>query len=203
MMKMQPPLPRATYSTFCAFLERRIEAGQHLTEDSVRYAFFLAMLQTTAIEQHEVVLELPHPQFPGKEIDTYVAAAAARPEFFVEFKFHRASASASPSPQKAGSLFKDFSRLAALMGQDRHCLVVYLTCPEMARYFTKHSAAYSDFWQQAEGNAFTFDGVFLAKTTDTFRKASGTHVSARVSVRFCAALAKEYHLRVFDVQAAP
>ena len=198
---MTSPLPPATFSQFSGFLERRIASGQHLTEDSLRYAFFLALVQTTSIEQHEVILELPHPQFPGKEIDTYVAGAAGRQEFFVEFKFHRSSGSSSPTPQKAGSLFKDFSRMAALMGKDRHCLVVYLTCPEMARYFTKNATTYSDFWQQPAGSAFLFDEVFAAKTTETFRKASGTRVSARVGVHFSAALAKDHHLRVFDVQA--
>ncbi len=32
------------YERFAEFLRRRIDTKQHLTEDSVRYAFFLAVL---------------------------------------------------------------------------------------------------------------------------------------------------------------
>ncbi len=193
-------LPLATYDRFAEFLQKRIETQQHLTEDSVRYAFFLAVMQTTTIQQHEIILELPHPKFPGKEIDTYIAASYQRSELFFEFKFHRSSNSTSPKPQKAGSLFKDISRLASLVSKDRHCLVVYFTCPEMARYFENNEGSYSEFWKQPTGGEFNYDDSFIVKTTDTFRKASGEHHGARVLVEFNAALACGYHVRVFDVR---
>lgn len=193
-------LPLATYERFAEFLQKRIETEQHLTEDSVRYAFFLAVMQTTTVQQHEIILELPHPKFPGKEIDTYIAACDQRSELFFEFKFHRASKSTSPKPQKAGSLFKDISRLASLVSESRHCLVIYFTCPEMARYFEKNEGTYSEFWKQPTGGEFNYDDSFIVKTTDTFRKASGEHHGARVLVEFNAALACGYHLRIFDVR---
>ena len=196
-----PALPAATYQRFAEFLDRRITSSQHLTEDNVRYAFFYAVMQSTSIEQHELILELPHPSFPGKEIDTYVMAADGRPALYFEFKFHRASKSTSPKPQKAGSLFKDISRLASLLPSGAHCLVVYVTCSEMATYFEKNEVAYSAFWKHQTGGDFTFDEAFLAKTTDTFRKSSGEHHAARVLVEYSAPLARNYQLRVFDVQA--
>jgi hypothetical protein len=195
-----PALPLSTYERFAEFLGKRIETKQHLTEDSVRYAFFLAVTQTTSIQQHEIILELPHPKFPGKEVDTYIAATAGRSELFVEFKFHRTAKSTSPKPQKAGSLFKDISRLASLTSNDRHCLVVYFTCSEMARYFDKNETSYSQFWKQPTGGAFVYDDSFVAKTTDTFRKASSEHHSARVHVEFSATIMQKYHVRVFDVR---
>ena len=130
----------------------------------------------------------------------YVAPAQNRTEFFVEFKFHRKSKSTSPKPQKAGNLFKDINRLAALMDKGRHCLVVYLTCGEMATYFEKHEASYSNFWKEPIGGEFPYDNAFRAKTTDTFRKASGEHHDARVGVEFSTSLMHDYHLRVFDVR---
>lgn len=196
-----PVLPLTTYERFAEFLEKRITSALHLTEDSVRYAFFYAVMQSTSIEQHELVLELPHPKFPGKEIDTYVAAAKGRPELFFEFKFHRSSKSTSAKPHKAGSLFKDVARLASLLSNNRNCLVIYLTCSEMATYFEKNEAAYSAFWRQPTGSEFIYDEAFLAKTTDTFRKASGEHHAARVHVEFSTALSRGYHLRIFNVQA--
>lgn len=195
-----PTLPQSTYERFAEFLHKRLETKQHLTEDSVRYAFFLAVMQTTTIQQHEIILELPHPKFPGKEIDTYIAAGDGRSELFYEFKFHRISKSTSPKPQKAGSLFKDISRLASLTSNDRHCFVVYFTCSEMATYFDKNEASYSEFWKQPTGGEFMYDNLFIAKTTDTFHKASGEHHGARVHVEFSASLLHNHHIRIFDVR---
>ena len=196
-------LQRPTYESFAKHLERRIETRpQFLTEDSVRYAFFYAVMKTTDIQQHELIMELPHPKFPGKEIDTYIAPAAGRPELFFEFKYHRRSKSSSPKPQKAGGLFKDIARLASLVSGASHCVVVYLTCQEMAAYFEKHGAVYSSFWGHPAGSEFAYDAAFLEKTSDTFRKESGEHHAARVRIEFSAALSQGYHLRVFDVQAA-
>lgn len=194
------PLNLETYTRFTELLNSRIETRQHLTEDSVRYAFFLAVMQTTSIQQHEVILELPHPHFPGKEVDTYVQASPGRHELFVEFKFHRTSKGASPKPQKAGSLFKDISRLSSLMTQDRQCIVVYLTCPEMATYFDKNEASYCGFWKEPTGGEFVFDESFVSKTTDTFRKASSPHHGARVGVEYGASLMHDYKVRVFNVR---
>lgn len=97
-------------------------------------------------------------------------------------------------------MFKDINRLASLMSKDRHCLVVYLTCAEMARYFEKNETSYSEFWKQPRGGEFAYDDSFVAKTTDTFRKASSDHHGARVLVEFSAPLLHGYHLRVFDVR---
>jgi hypothetical protein len=188
-----------TYEKFALFLSKRISSGQHLTEDSVRYAFFAALLESTDLEQHEIVLELPHPQFRGKEIDTYVSRGPDRPETFLEFKFHRASNSTSPKPQKAGSLFKDFARLASVTAPDSQCLVIYLTCPEMATYFTANAPAYSGFWSTRAGERFHFDQAFTAKTTPTFRKVSGDSVAATISVEYDSRIGGGYELRVFRV----
>lgn len=196
-------ISQKTYERFAEFLQKRLETKQHhLTEDSVRYVFFLAVIQTTAIQQHEIILELPHPhsKFKGKEIDTKIEAGEGRPEIFIEFKFHRKTKSSSGKPNKAGTLFKDISRLAALKPSNKcRCLVVYLTCGEMVQYFKKNAAAYSQFWSQPSGGNFIYDDLFVAKTTDTFRKASSEHHPARVSVEF-SALIQDYQLRVFEVR---
>lgn len=194
-----PALTDETYQRYAQFLEQRIEEQQHLTEDSVRYAFFFAILQTTSIRQHEIILELPHPRFPGKEVDTYIQPSGDRQELFIEFKFHQNSASTSPKPQKAGSIFKDISRLSSIKTAESRCLVVYLTCLEMAKYFEKNEAAYSSFWRQPTDGGFIYDDKFLELTTDTFRKTSGDLHRARVHVAYSASLSRGYHLRVFEV----
>lgn len=193
-------LPLTAYERFASNVNDRILSRQHLTEDSVRYSFFHALLQSTNIQQHEIILELPHPKFPGKEIDTYICPSNEMQEAFFEFKFHRASNSTSPKPQKAGSLFKDINRLASLAGSSRSCVVIYLTCSEMAAYFQANEVNYSRFWQYQTGSDFIYDQSFVTRTTPTFQKASGEHHTSRVHVEFSAALAEGHHLRVYNVR---
>ncbi len=197
----------STYRRYVEFLEQRIAAQQRLpkelllTEDSVRYSFFLAALQTTDIAQHEIILEFPHPKFEGKKIDTYIPAAGARPKLYIEFKFHRVSDSTSPKPQKAGALFKDFSRLSSIESENSRCLVIYLTDFEMANYFEKNADAYSAFWHMNQaGDNFLYDNEFRENRTETFRKSSGVFYEARVYVEFCAQLADNHHLRIFEIK---
>lgn len=187
------------FERYAEFLKERLASKQHLTEDSVRYSFFFAALDTTNIKQHEIVLELPHPAFEKKEIDTYVLPAEGRAAYYIEFKFHRVSNSSSPKPQKAGSLFKDFGRLSTVRSDGARCLVVYLTDGEMAKYFDKHQAAYSDFWSKPVGGSFCYDDDFLSKTRNTVRKVCGDVHHADVTVIFSASLPGDFHLRVFEI----
>lgn len=189
----------STFERYAEFLKDRLASRQHLTEDSVRYSFFFASLETTDIKQHEIILELPHPAFEKKEIDTYVLPAEGRAAHYIEFKFHRVSNSSSPKPQKAGSLFKDFGRLATVKAENTRCLVVYLSDGEMAEYFDKHQAAYSGFWSKPIGQSFSYDDHFLSKTRDTVRKVCGDVHHADVTVVYSAALPGNFHLRVFEV----
>jgi hypothetical protein len=131
-----PPFPTSTYELFSEFLVERIESKQHLTEDSVRYSFFCAALETTDIKQHEVILELPHPDdenFKGKEVDMHVPARnKLADELYIEFKFHRRSGKSihhSPKPLKAGSLFKDFSRLSSIKNINPDCSLGFKPLP--------------------------------------------------------------------------
>lgn len=188
-----------TFERYADFLKERLVSKQHLTEDSVRYSFFFAALDTTDIKQHEIILELPHPAFEKKEIDTYVLPADGRAAHYIEFKFHRASNSSSPKPQKAGSLFKDFGRLSTVKSEDARCLVVYLTDGEMAQYFDNHQNVYSGFWSKPIGSSFSYDDDFLSKTRDTVRKVCGDVHHADVTVAFSAVLPRDFHLRVFEV----
>jgi hypothetical protein len=205
-----PLLPNETYWRYVKFLEDRLKdrledriaRKQHLTEDSVRYSFFAAALQTTTIQQHEIILERPHhhPEFEGKEIDMHIQPSTERPELYVEFKFHRKTGSASPTPLKAGSLFKDFSRLSSIATDQSHCLVIYLTDFEMAEYFKNKADTYSNFWRVPTEGTFIYDDTFINNTTDTFKKASGILHKANVRVEFSAELTENYHLRIFEVR---
>jgi hypothetical protein len=200
-----PPFTTSTYELFEDYLAERIKSTQHLTEDSVRYSFFCAAIETTDIKQHEIILELPHPDkgnFKGKEIDTHVLASDSRPEVYIEFKFHRRSKksnSSSPRPLKAGSLFKDFSRLSSIKTLSRRCFVIYLTDDEMSKYFENQKIAYSDFWNQRTGDSFNYDKEFMKGLTDTALKASEDLHRAKITVVFSSRLGEKHHLRVFEI----
>jgi len=180
---------------FQKYLEDRLETNIHLTEDSVRYSFFSALTAQNAFEQHEITLELPHPQIKNAEIDTYIKSKNI--EAFLEFKYHRKSNSTSPKPQKAGSLFKDFIRLSSLNGSAKK-YVVYFTDSEMATYFHKHNSQYSDFWSK---QSFEFDDIFLSKTTSTFKKVCGNVVDCKIQTVFSSCLATGHEIRVYCVTA--
>lgn len=188
-----------TFERFADFLKQRLATQQHLTEDSVRYSFFFAALETTDVQQHELILELPHPKLELKEIDTYLLPVGRRAEHFIEFKYHRVSKSSSPKPQKAGALFKDFGRLATVKTDCSRCLVVYLTDSEMATYFNKHREAYSAFWYLPVGGTFLYDETFLAKTRDTVKNVCGEVHQAEIAIAYSAALPDGFHLRIFEV----
>jgi len=184
-----------TLKLFQKYLEDRLETHIHLTEDSVRYSFFSALTAQNSLEQHEIILELPHPQIKNAEIDTYIKSKNI--EAFLEFKYHRKSNSSSPKPQKAGSLFKDFIRLSTLnSGAQKY--VVYFTDSEMATYFHKHNSQYSDFWSK---DSFEFNESFLSKTTSTFKKACGNLIKCNVSTIFSSGLASGHQIRVYCVIA--
>lgn len=208
-----PSFSTNTYERFSKFIEDRINAkpAQHLTEDSVRYSFFCAILETTDIKQHEVILELPHPDdknFKGKEVDMHVQAPhKLTDDLYIEFKFHRKSGKSnhhSPRPLKAGSLFKDFSRLSSVKnikeGQGR-CFVIYLTDNEMANYFgrSKYKKRYSDFWNPDLGSSFNYDEKFRVGLPKTFVKASEELHEAKIDVIFSRQIGAEHHLRVFEI----
>lgn len=186
-----------TFDHYANFLKDRLSTKQHLTEDSVRYSFFFAALETTGIQQHEIILELPHPhpKFESKEIDTYILPTASRMEHYIEFKFHRSARSTSAKPQKAGSLFKDFGRLAAVKTQQSRCLVVYLTDAEMAEYFDKHRIAFSAFWDQQMGSSFPYDEHFISNTRNTVKNVCGEVHPAEIFVAYSLALPNGYHLK--------
>ena len=125
--------------------------------------------------------------------------AELRPATYIEFKFHRASKSTSAKPQKAGSLFKDFSRSCSIKTDNSLCLIVYVTDAEMAKYFDKNSSAYSGFWDYGVESSFIYDENFTSKTTDTFRRVSGDLHISKVNVAYSRQLVSGYHLRVFEV----
>jgi hypothetical protein len=98
------------FEDFSALLTRRFDRRVPTTEDSIRYTFFAALMNT-GFQPEQVVIEFKHPSIPGAEIDTVIVADNRLPAVALEFKYDRVANSTSPKPQKAGALFADLSRL--------------------------------------------------------------------------------------------
>jgi len=121
------------FEQFTSFLNERLTKGLHTTEDSVRYSFFAALMQSEGVSPSDVVQEYPHNTIRNAKVDTYIPHYDGGEAIF-EFKYHRAipSGKNSPRPQKAGQLFRDVYRLIQFKSTGK-CLrlLVYLTDTEM------------------------------------------------------------------------
>jgi len=89
-------LAKPIFRQFESFLKDRLWTGQHLTEDSVRYSFFAALIHAQIVSQHEVILERPHPKIAKVKIDTYFCSEGS--DTYLEFNFYRKSQSSSAKP---------------------------------------------------------------------------------------------------------
>ena len=186
------------YGKFEEYLINRISSGQHLTEDSVRYSFFAALINQKFCKQADVILEIPHPKITNAEIDSLIKLPKLN--IFLEFKYHRKTRSNSPKPDKAGSLFKDFNRLS-LLEQDGLKYVIYFTDYEMAAYFKKHQSQYGEFWLYKEKESFEFNDQYLLNTNKTFRKACGESKNCRVETIYTSKFKTAHEIRIFQIHS--
>ena len=192
------------FAEFAQLLRKRFGQGAYTTEDSIRYTFFAALLAKSDFEAQDVVLEYPHPQIPGAEVDTLLTSVRGAP-VAIEFKYDRQipSGHALPRPQNAGELFKDMSRLAQLRGTpDPLRLLVYCTDSTMATYFKKPANGHTPFFNVADGERVTIDAAYIASKPATFRKSLGSELRVELTCRWSEALPNEHQLRVYEVVPA-
>jgi hypothetical protein len=149
------------FSEFSSLIHTRLSTSIHTTEDSIRYTFFVALLNHTNLKPHDIVLEYPHPTISG-ESDTFIPSLNGQP-VVIEFKYDRdiPSGSSVPKTQNAGELFADIYRLSkftALPEPER--FLVYCTDQIMAQYFRKPANRYSGFFDLACGHTMLIDQKF-------------------------------------------
>ena len=118
-------------------LEARLERDTITTEDTVRYYFFLRLVDA-GIQPDAMILERPHPhsRLQQKQIDLSVAWRGGTWDF--EVKYHRPIPSGRnrPSTQLRGQVVSDFYKLALSDGKQRYML--YLADPRMAAHWEQH-----------------------------------------------------------------
>jgi hypothetical protein len=198
---MDMSLP-SVFSRYAEYLNQRIEHGQTLSEDTLRYSFFAAIIKASDVPQHDILLEHPHPALATKRIDTYVQAVGQRLAHYFEFKYHKKTAATANKPQRAGGLFNDFCRLSHLAGESANCFVVYITDRDMAGYFPNNISSYPGFWNGPLGSDFFFNQAFYDGTSESFKSKCTPFVPTYVRFAFLSALHAGHHLRIFQVLGA-
>jgi hypothetical protein len=117
-------------------LDNRIMREIPTTEDTVRYYFFLRLMEA-GIQSESMILERPHPnpQLTQKEIDLSVIHPEGMWDF--EVKYHRPIPSGHNRPftQLRGQVVSDLYKLALSDGKQRYLL--YITDPEMAAHWER------------------------------------------------------------------
>ncbi len=166
-------LDRALTDRFVHLLAERLERGVLTTEDSVRYTFFAAMLES-GTRPHDVVLEYPHPAIPGARVDTVTLDENGEPKDAFEFKYHRRNPGGrnQPLPQQAGAVFADIRRLAHFEAPEIRCLV-YLTDDEMECYWTNPSNGLDTLFNVPPDEKTGIDRAFMAQRSATLQKSAG------------------------------
>jgi hypothetical protein len=123
---------------FSNLINERILDGAHMSEDNVRYSYFLSANQVGKINHTDIYLEYPHPNLPGKEIDSYIIGDSYPKGVAIEFKYDRSNPGGTNQnrTQRAGSFLADLFRLNLVptsTAEEKY--FVYLTDKEMASYF--------------------------------------------------------------------
>ena len=185
---------------FADLLDERLKHEVITTEDSVRYTFFAALIDT-GVKPHEVVLEYPHPAIDRAKIDTWIPAHDGR-SVALEFKYDRDPPGGmnQPKTQKAGSVFKDLHRQVRVAeGVKIRSYFVYVTSEEMAVYFRNPNNGHAEFWDLATGHTLDIDEAYFAAKPKTFMNALGGAFKARVVGACRRTLAGGNHLRAYEV----
>ncbi|MEQ6886227.1 hypothetical protein [Salicola sp. Rm-C-2C1-2] len=191
------------FEYFADLLDERFKRGVVTTEDSVRYTFFAALLDS-GIKPHEVVLEYPHPAIDRAKIDTWIPAYDGG-SVALEFKYDRDPPGGlnQPKTQKAGHVFKDLYRqLHVATGVKVRSYFVYITSQEMATYFQNPNNGHSEFWDLATDHSLDMVESYFTAKPKTFINAVGGAFNARVVGACSRTLSGDNHLRAYEVMSS-
>jgi hypothetical protein len=196
-----------TFKQFARMLEERLSKYVHTTEDSVRYTLFYCLATYGGISASEIILEYPHPQISGAELDTYIPPTDVHPGLAIEFKFDRGIPSKRNlnKTQKAGKVFADIFRLALIEPNNKNIqrYLVFITDKEMATYFQNPSNKLIDFFALRAEETLRIDREYIENHPDTFVKSAGKYV---VDCTIVGLLREEFRqkiwVRIYEIKPA-
>jgi len=175
-----------------------------MTEDSVRYTFFLALHKRANIAPHEMILEYQQPKISGARIDAYVPSTPERAGLVVELKYdrHIPSDKNAPTTQKAGKLFNDIFKLTQFdFDKDPNATLwlIYLTDKEMANYLRNQNNGLMDFFELPVGEVLIVDDNYVSTKSPTFRGVIGGHINREIRAIWSEEMPSQHELRVYEV----
>ena len=204
MKVMKETKMKKTFTKFSELLKQRFSIGVYTTEDSIRYTFFAALMETTDVLPHNVVLEHPHNTINKAKVDTYITGTGDD-DIVVEFKYHRQipSKESLPKPQLAGELFKDLFRLAQFKTQNADKklmrLFVYVTDPKMDQYLSDKDNNLVEFYNLQLGTSLKIDNKWCSNKRDSFINACGDICDIMVTMEFLSCPGADHQLRIWSV----
>lgn len=188
------------FERFQQLLNERFAHGVVTTEDSVRYTFFAALLESGVLP-HQVTLEYPHPSITGAEIDTWLQSYQGG-SVALEFKYDRDPPGGmnQPNTQKAGAVFKDLSRqVAAATHTGVRAYFVYVTTQAMATYFANARNGHAEFWSLTPGQRMRIEESYFEGKPKTFLSGLGPPFTAKLMGAYSADLNGRNFLRAYEV----
>ena len=203
-ISLEPILER-----FAELLADRFAHRSHTSEDSIRYTFFLALVEA-GVSPRDITLEEDFPDHPDCHIDTIVYEREGRRSLLLEFKYHRARDVAKdvkqPTTQLAGDLFRDLFRLAYVQAYWKcPAYFVYVTDAGMAGYFRRREGILGQFLDLPLGDSLHFGRDTLGGRAATFTKSLGQFYGypGTLSRLYSKSLPHDHILRVYTVEHLP
>ena len=197
---------RPIFGSFTRLLEERLAAETFTTEDSVRYTFFLTLIENGYCKHTDILLEMPHPTISKAKVDLFIHSGDNRPSTAFEFKYDRPipSEKNAPSTQKAGSVFKDLFRLARVDKETAtQRYFIYLTTKEMADYFRNPANRLSSFFELPESQSYALAPNFVLGQAATFRNVLGDWpIACQLTGAFRRNLSRMHYLRIYQIHDA-
>ena len=190
---------------FGDLLKERLDQGKFMTEDTVRYTFFHALLSRSFCSHVDVVMELPHPAINSKEMDTVIHLGEGHLSAAFEFKYHRRNPGGTSGnvTQRAGAIFDDVFRLAHVPRQTAfRGYLVYLTDSEMARYLSNSKNGLTEWFRLSVGESLSVGAEFVTRRSKTFQ--NRIEIQHRACEAVCVVnqeLPDSHSLRVYRIEA--
>jgi hypothetical protein len=190
------------FERFAMFLRERLQLGLFTAEDSIRYTFYAALL-SSGLRHTDLILEYPHPDMPGAEIDTIIRPGGQLQSVALEFKYDRANPGGTSQnrTQRAAAALVDMFRLARVPSSLANVkYFVYVTDAEMFGYFKNPANQLRDLFDVSGAQRLTLGlSVFHGHPKTFVSRIAPFVCDCELSGAFAAELSFEHHLRAFEV----
>jgi hypothetical protein len=157
------------YSAYLNNLKKRFLscAPNLISEDCIRYDFFVALNSNDKLSTNDIILEYPLSSAMNENHgQSKIDCVVEKLKLCCEFKFWKDSNTASPSTMNAGELFKDIYRLSNLKNY-KYRFAIIVSCSRMIDYLK--NKCYLDI----ERDSFSIKSKDLVGMPKTFIEAAG------------------------------